>query len=110
MITTVQCSICNKLINKPRVVVTDFRLHHTCSIIILVGCKHRASEGVFYIGGRRLVKLKLYSLFKSGRTKHTIEIPLNSPTSFASLAIMASFTKWCYLKLILQPMAHSAQA
>ena len=35
MITTVQCSICNQLNNKPRVVVTDFRLHHTCSIIIL---------------------------------------------------------------------------
>ena len=28
---TVQCSICNK----HRLVVTDFRLHHTCSIIIL---------------------------------------------------------------------------
>ena len=35
MITTVQCSICSQLNNKPRVVVTDFRLHHTCSIIIL---------------------------------------------------------------------------
>ena len=34
MITTVQCSICSQLNNKPRVVVTDFRLHHTCSIII----------------------------------------------------------------------------
>ena len=32
MITTVQCSICSQLTNKPRVVVTDFRLHHTCSI------------------------------------------------------------------------------
>ena len=32
MITTVQCSQLN---NKHRVVVTDFRLHHTCSIIIL---------------------------------------------------------------------------
>ena len=35
MITTVQCSICSQLNNKPRVVFTDFRLHHTCSIIIL---------------------------------------------------------------------------
>ena len=35
MITTVQCSICSQLNNKPRVVVTDFRLHHTCSLIIL---------------------------------------------------------------------------
>ena len=24
--------ICSQLNNKPRVVVTDFRLHHTCSI------------------------------------------------------------------------------
>ena len=32
---TVQCSICSQLNNKHRVVVTDFRLHHTCSIIIL---------------------------------------------------------------------------
>ena len=30
-----QCSICSQLNNKYRVVVTDFRLHHTCSIIIL---------------------------------------------------------------------------
>ena len=35
MITTVLCSICSQLNNKPRVVFTDFRLHHTCSIIIL---------------------------------------------------------------------------
>ena len=35
MITTVQCSICSHLNNKHRVVVTDFRLHHTYSIIIL---------------------------------------------------------------------------
>ena len=28
VITTVQCSICSQLNNKPRVVVTDFRLHH----------------------------------------------------------------------------------
>ena len=35
MITTVQYSICSQLNNKHRVVVTDFRLHHTCSIIIL---------------------------------------------------------------------------
>ena len=35
MITTVQCSICSQLNNKHRVVVTDFRLHHTCSKIIL---------------------------------------------------------------------------
>ena len=35
VITTVQCSICSQLNNKPRVVVTDFRLNHTCSIIIL---------------------------------------------------------------------------
>ena len=34
MITTVQCSICSQLNNKHSVVVTDFRLHHTCSIII----------------------------------------------------------------------------
>ena len=34
MITTVQCSICSQLNNKHGVVVTDFRLHHTCSIII----------------------------------------------------------------------------
>ena len=39
MITTVQCSsICSQLNNKPRVciVVTDFRLHHTCSGIIIL--------------------------------------------------------------------------
>ena len=30
-----QCSICSQLNNKHRVVVTDFRLHHICSIIIL---------------------------------------------------------------------------
>ena len=30
-----QCSICSQLNNKHRVVVTDFRLHHTCSILIL---------------------------------------------------------------------------
>ena len=36
MITTVQCSICSQLNNKPRVVVTDFMLHHTCSILILL--------------------------------------------------------------------------
>ena len=35
MITTVQCSICSQLNNKHIVVVTDFRLHHTCRIIIL---------------------------------------------------------------------------
>ena len=35
MITTVQCSIPSQLNNKPRAVVTDFRLHHTCSIIIV---------------------------------------------------------------------------
>ena len=35
MITTVQCSIPSQLNNKPRVVVTDFRLHHTCNIIIV---------------------------------------------------------------------------
>ena len=34
-VTTVQCSICSQLNNKHRVVVTDFRLHHTCSLIIL---------------------------------------------------------------------------
>ena len=32
VITTVQCSICSQLNNKPRVVVTDFRQQHTCSI------------------------------------------------------------------------------
>ena len=39
VITTVQCSsICSQLNNKPRVyiVVTDFRLHHTCSDIIIL--------------------------------------------------------------------------
>ena len=36
VITTVQCSICSQLNNKPRVVVTDFRLRHTCSTIILL--------------------------------------------------------------------------
>ena len=30
-----QCSICSQLNNKHRIVITDFRLHHTCSIIIL---------------------------------------------------------------------------
>ena len=35
MITTVQCRIWSQLNNKHRVVVTDFRLHHTCSIKIL---------------------------------------------------------------------------
>ena len=41
VITTVQCSIimcsiCSQLNNKPRVVVTDIRLHHTCTIIIIL--------------------------------------------------------------------------
>ena len=40
MITTVQCSICSQLNNKPRVVVTDFRLHHTCSICDPL-CEHQ---------------------------------------------------------------------
>ena len=35
MITTVKCIICSQLNNKTREAVTDFRLHHTCSIIIL---------------------------------------------------------------------------
>ena len=35
MMATVQCSICSQLNNKSRVVVTDFRLHHSCSIIII---------------------------------------------------------------------------
>ena len=35
MISNVQCSICSQLNNKPRVVVTDFRMHHTCSIIVI---------------------------------------------------------------------------
>ena len=35
MITTVQCSIPSQLNIMPRVVVTDFRLHHTCSLIIV---------------------------------------------------------------------------
>ena len=47
MITTVQCSICSQLNNKPRVVVTYFKLHHICSII--------TSEGVFYIDGHGCV-------------------------------------------------------
>ena len=29
--------------------------HGTHKIVVLVGCKHRASEGVFYIGGRGFV-------------------------------------------------------
>ena len=33
-IVRLQCSICNLVNNKPRVVVTDFRLHHTYSIIL----------------------------------------------------------------------------
>ena len=63
MITTVQCSIlcsilwlchslvatrhaCSQLNNKHRVVVTDFRLHRTCSIIILclVATRHACSQ------------------------------------------------------------------
>ena len=50
MITTVQCSICSQLNNKPRVVVTDFMLHHTidnihgtgletCHVSALNACK-----------------------------------------------------------------------
>ena len=39
MITTVQCSICSQLNTKPRVVVTYFRLHHTCSIIIIMASR-----------------------------------------------------------------------
>ena len=27
-------TVCSQLINKPRVVVTDLRLHHTCSILL----------------------------------------------------------------------------
>ena len=42
MITTVQCSICSQLNNKTRVyvVVTEFRLHHTCSIITIAIHRH----------------------------------------------------------------------
>ena len=32
MITTVQCSICSQLNNKPRVVVRDFRLQYMASL------------------------------------------------------------------------------
>ena len=35
MITIVKCSIPSQLNNMPRVVVTDFRLHHTSSLIIV---------------------------------------------------------------------------
>ena len=38
-LTTVQCGISSQLNNKPRVVVTDFRLH---SIIL---CLHSLSDG-----------------------------------------------------------------
>ena len=47
MITTVQCSICSQLNN--RVVVTDFRLRHTCSIIILdIRISADASRRMYY--------------------------------------------------------------
>ena len=54
MITTPQCSICSQLNNKPRVyiVVTDFRLHHTCSII--------ASEASFLVCSMRGFSIYLY--------------------------------------------------
>ena len=49
MITTVQCSVCSQLNNKHRVVVTDFRLHHTCSIIILdIRISTDASRRMYY--------------------------------------------------------------
>ena len=35
MITIVKCSIPSQLNNMPRVVVTDFKLHHTSSLIIV---------------------------------------------------------------------------
>ena len=35
MITIVKCSIPSQLNNMPRVVVTDFRLHHASSLIIV---------------------------------------------------------------------------
>ena len=68
MITTVQCSICSQLNNKPRVVVTDFMLHHTCSIIIL--WLHSLS-GVI----RSLLLIKWVELARNrnkwlGRTRH----------------------------------------
>ena len=36
MITTVQCSICSQLNNKPRLVVTDFMLHHTRTFAVIL--------------------------------------------------------------------------
>ena len=44
------------------------------AIIILVGCKHRASEGVFYIGGRGFV------------------CQIIEPVTFARCAFIGAFT------------------
>ena len=56
MITTVQCSICSQLNNKPRVVVTDFRLHHTCSI--MDGSKAECQGSALNNGAKWLYSLK----------------------------------------------------
>ena len=56
MITTVQCSICSQLNNKHRVVVTDFRLHHTCSRGVEIQCQwHQLSGAKTELGTTGLV-------------------------------------------------------
>ena len=58
-LTTVQCSICSQLNNKPKVVVTDFRLHHTCRIILWLHSQSGVirsllcNPGTFSPGARR---------------------------------------------------------
>ena len=61
--TTVQCSICSQLNNKPRVVVTDFRLYHTCSII--------ASKASFLVSSMArifYIYINYIYIFQVGRT------------------------------------------
>ena len=61
MITTVKCSIPsqlnNMLNNMPRVVVTDFRLHHTCSLIIVWLHSLSGVIRMYYIGEQTGMKL-----------------------------------------------------
>ena len=87
MITTVQCSICSQLNNKHRVVVTDFRLHHTCSIIIILWlhslsgiirsllCNPRAFSPAIIIKWVELARNRNKWL---GRTRHPYIYPCRS--------------------------------
>ena len=86
MINTVQCSICSQLNNMPRVVVTDFRLHLTCSIVIWVHSLKGRVQTIF-------VKNNFKMTFMGGRgVKHNAKMTLFS----AKIVRTSPPPKWCY--------------